>query len=116
MERLSQLEVNSRLITLAEAFLADRSECVRLNAALSSPSVSQKGKCFIYSSHKQQGSVLRHSVPSLAERSVHVYADDIALYCSANSLQLAVENLQHSFNALQNALVNLPRNTQCTQN
>ncbi len=37
MERLLQLEVNSTIIRCVESFLTDRSQCVRVNAAVSSP-------------------------------------------------------------------------------
>lgn len=37
----------------------------------------------------------------------HIYVDYTVLYCSADTVHLAVENLQLSFTALQNALVDL---------
>ena len=38
---------------------------------------------------------------------INLYADDTILYCVADSAKSAVEKLQLSFNALQNALVSL---------
>jgi len=42
---------------------------------------------------------------ALENCNAHLYADDTVLSCSADTVQLAVENLQLSFTALQNALV-----------
>ena len=44
---------------------------------------------------------------ALENCNAHLYADDTVLSCSADTVQLAVENLQLSFTALQNALVDL---------
>ncbi|KAF7643591.1 hypothetical protein LDENG_00236790, partial [Lucifuga dentata] len=42
----------------------------------------------------------------LTECKFHLYADDTILYCFADSVQLAAEKLQHSFNIIQDALFN----------
>ena len=43
----------------------------------------------------------------LSNCSCHLYADDTVLYCTADSIKEALENLQRSFNVLQDALVGL---------
>ena len=46
-------------------------------------------------------------VSTMDDCHAHSYADDTVLYCIADSIQLAMEKLQLSFNALQKALINL---------
>ena len=63
-----------------------------------------------------QGSVLgpvlftiyiNNMVTKLKDCHSHLYADDTVIYCIANSVQLAMEKLQHAFNTLQDALIAL---------
>ncbi len=46
-------------------------------------------------------------VKSLNNCNAHLYADEMILYCWADSIQLAADNLQLSFNALQEVLIEL---------
>ena len=46
-------------------------------------------------------------ISSLHDCQAHLYADDRVLYCIADSTQLAIDNLQLSFNVLQEVLINL---------
>lgn len=47
---------------------------------------------------------------------VHLYADDTYVYCVADSIQLAIENLELSFNAFTNlklVFMNIKQNSHC---
>ncbi len=50
---------------------------------------------------------INNIVSSLSGCQVHLYADDTIVYYVADSRQLAIENLQLSFNALQDSLFKL---------
>ena len=62
-----------------------------------------------------QGSVLGpvlftffiNTIVPLLNCQVHLYADDTILYCNADSVIIAMEQLQVNFNALQNILTDL---------
>ena len=45
-------------------------------------------------------------VSSLSGCQAHLYADDTIVYCTADSVQLAINNLQLAFNELQKSLLN----------
>lgn len=51
--------------------------------------------------------LFQHIVSSLTNCRAHLYADDTVLHCVADSVHLAVEDLQRSFNILQGTLKDL---------
>ena len=86
-------------------YLSGRSQCVKSGKAQSGFLPISKGV--------PQGSILgpilftlyiNNIALSLNNCKAHFYADDTIIYCIANSIQLATENLQLSFNVLQDSL------------
>ena len=88
-----------------QSYLTGRSQCVKAGGAQSGFLPISKGV--------PQGSILgpvlftlyiNNIALSLNNCHAHFYADDTIIYCSADSAQLATENLQLSFNVLQDSL------------
>ena len=106
--RLNNIGCDSTSLKWFQNYLSDRWQCVKAEKARSAFLPISKGV--------PQGSILgpilftiyiNEIVKEVKDCSVHLYADDTVLYCSADTMTLAVNNLQIAFNVLQRELFDL---------
>ena len=106
LHRLTSIGLDDNALSWFHDYLTSRRQCVRVGHVRSEFLSIDKGV--------PQGSVLGPVLFTIYLNNIlsslngscqaHLYADDTVIYCMADSVQLATENLQLSFIALQNAL------------
>ena len=108
LRRLQNIGCDSNSLKWFHNYLSDRQQYVRAGKAQSAPLPITNGV--------PQGSILgpvfftiyiNDIAKEITNCNIHLYADDTILYCWADSMDLAFNNLQLAFNVLQNALFNL---------
>lgn len=108
LHKLMDIGFDSNASNWFKSYLSNRFQCVKAGVAKSDFLPLRKGV--------PQGSVLgpilftifiNDIVSSLSSSRVHLYADDTILYCTANTITLAIDSLQQAFNTLQKSLFNL---------
>ena len=108
LRRLENIGCDSNSLKWFHNYLSDRQQYVRAGKVKSAPLPITNGV--------PQGSILgpvfftiyiNDIAKEVKNCNIHLYADDTILYCWADSMTLAFNNLQLAFNVLQNALFNL---------